>query len=126
MKVHLVFKSIILIKATLAADDHVIIHRLPENHGYDIASASMEVYLNSLQDTFYGFKEVRFENEDGTAAMFSEAGQPSTPLILKSGRNHFNYYMFEQQDGQQFLSSNFSQPQPSLNEALQQMKNKTE
>ena len=54
--------------------------------------------------------------------MFSEVGQPSTPLVLKSGRNHFNYYMFEQQDGQQFLSSNFSQPQPSLNEALQQMK----
>ena len=109
-------------KGDIAADDHVIIHQLPKGHGYDIASASMEVYLNTLQDTFYGFQEVRFENEDGTAAMFSEAGQPSTPLILKSGRNHFNYYMFEQQDGQQFLSSNFSQPQPSLNEALQQMK----
>ena len=61
-------------------------------------------------------------NEDGTVAMFSEAGQPSAPLILKSGRTHFNYYLFEQPDGQQFLSSNFSQPQPSLNEALQQMK----
>ena len=56
--------------------------------------------------------------------MFSETGQPSTPMILKSGRNHFNYYMIEQQDGQQFLSSNFSQPQPSLDEALQQMKKK--
>ena len=41
---------------------------------------------------------------------FHEVGEPSTPLILKSGRNHFNYYMFEQQDGQQFLTSNFSQP----------------
>ena len=27
--------------------------------------------LHSLQDTFYGFQEVRFENEDGTADMFS-------------------------------------------------------
>ncbi|WP_186671058.1 hypothetical protein [Sporosarcina sp. BP05] len=109
-------------KGDIVADNHVIIHQLPKGHGYDIASASTEVYLNTLQDTFYGYQEVRFENEDGTVAMFSEEGQPSTPLILKSGRNHFNYYLFEQQDGQQFLSSNFSQPQPSLNEALQQMK----
>jgi len=109
-------------KGDIAADNYVIIHQLPQGHGYDVASASMEVYLNSLQDTFYGYQEVQFENVDGTATMFSEAGQPSTPLILKSGRNHFNYYMVEQQDGQQFLSSNFSQPQPSLNEALQHMK----
>ncbi|AMQ06900.1 hypothetical protein [Sporosarcina psychrophila] len=109
-------------KGNIAAEDHVIIHQLPQRHGYDIGSGSMEVYLDSLQDTFYGYQEVRFENEDGTATMFSEVGQPSTPLILKSGRNHLNYYMFEQQDGQQFLTSNFSQPQPSLNEALQQMK----
>ncbi|MET3658203.1 hypothetical protein [Sporosarcina psychrophila] len=109
-------------KGDIAADDHVIIHQLPQDHGYDIASASMEVYLNSLQDTFYGYQEVRFENEDGTATMFSDVGQPSSPLILKSGRNHSNYYMFEQQDGQQYLTSNFSQSQPSLNEALKQMK----
>lgn len=109
-------------KGDISADDQVIIHQLPQGHGYDIASGSLEVYLTSLQDTFYGYQEVRFENEDGTATMFSEVGQPSTPLILKSGRNHFNYYMFEQQDGQQFLTSNFSRPQPSLNEALQQMK----
>lgn len=109
-------------KGDITVDDLVITHQLPQGHGYDMASAAMEVYLNSLQDTFYGYQEVRFENEDGTATMFSEAGQPSTPLILKSGRNHINYYMIEQQDGQQFLSSNFSQPQPSVNEALQQMK----
>jgi hypothetical protein len=118
------FKEYHPFKGEIAVDDQVIIHQLPKAHGYDLASATMEVYLNSLQDTFYDFKEVRFDNEDGTVAVFSEVGQPSTPLILKSGRNHFNYYMFEQQDGQQFLSSNFSQPQPTLNEALQQMKKK--
>ncbi|HJF30970.1 MAG TPA: hypothetical protein K8V56_04215 [Sporosarcina psychrophila] len=111
-------------KGDLAADIHIIIHELPKNHGYDISAASMEVYKNSLQDTFFGYQEVRFENEDGTAAIFSEVGQPSPPLTLKSGLNHSNYYMFEQQDGQQFLSSNFSQPQPTLDKALQQMKEK--
>ena len=45
----------------IAADNHVIIHQLPKGHGYDIASASMEVYLNTLQDTFYGYQEVRFD-----------------------------------------------------------------
>jgi hypothetical protein len=109
-------------KGDLVSDAHAIIHKLPKEHGYDISPATMEVYINSLQDTFFDYQEVRFENEDGTVATFSEVGLPSEPLILKSGRNHFNYYMFEQEDGQRFLSSNFSEPQPTLNEALQQMK----
>ncbi|MER2089900.1 MAG: hypothetical protein ABS920_09185 [Sporosarcina sp.] len=109
-------------KGEVNADDHVIIHKLPKGHGYDLASASMEVYRHSLQDTFYGFQEVRFENEDGTPVTFSQAGEPSDPLKLPNGRNHVNYYLVEQQDGQQFLSSNFSQKQAGLVEALQQMK----
>ncbi|NYF24476.1 hypothetical protein [Sporosarcina sp. JAI121] len=109
-------------KGEVNADDHVIIHKLPKGHGYDLASASMEVYQHSLQDTFYGFQEVRFENEDGTPVTFFQAGEPSVPLKLPNGRNHVNYYLVEQQDGQQFLSSNFSQEQAGLVEALQQMK----
>jgi hypothetical protein len=109
-------------KGDLATDAQVIIHELPKDHGYDRASATMEVYFNTLQDTFFGFQEIRFQNDDGSTVMFSEEGRPSDPLVLKSGRNHFNFYLFVQDDGQQFLSSNFSQPQPSLGEALQQMK----
>ncbi len=109
-------------KGILTRDDHVIIHQLPKNHGYDRASATMEVYSNSLQDTFFGFQEVRFENEDRSTVMFSQAGEPSSPLILKNDLKQNNYYLVEQMDGQQFLSSNFSQPQPSLDVALQQMK----
>ena len=28
--------------------------QLPKEHGYDMASASMRSYADSLQDTFYG------------------------------------------------------------------------
>ena len=47
-RMHLDLMSIILIKAILARDDHVIIHQLPKGHGYDMASASMEVYFNYI------------------------------------------------------------------------------
>ena len=109
-------------KGVIVLDGNVLIHQLPKGHGYDLSSATMEVYFNTLQDTFYGFKEIQFQNEDQSAVVFSEAGQPSTPLVLKSGTNHFSYYLFEQEDGQRFLSSNFSQPQQSVVEALQQMR----
>ena len=68
-------------KGALIADAQVIIHELPKNHGYDVASASMEVYLNTLQDTFFGFQEVRFENEDRSTVLFSQVGEPSSPLF---------------------------------------------
>ena len=61
-----------------------------------LASGTISTYLGTLQDTFYGFKEIRFENEDGTTVEFDQVGEPSKPMKLNSGVNYYNYYLFKQ------------------------------
>lgn len=111
-------------KGTFKVEGKTIIHSLPIEHGYDTASASFGIYEHSLQDTFYGFKEIRFENEDGSVMEFDQVGAPSKPLLLKNSEKSQNYYLVEQNNGMQFLSSNFGKTYKSLEEALRDMKSK--
>ncbi|KXH82047.1 hypothetical protein [Sporosarcina sp. HYO08] len=108
-------------KGQLLAEGDALIHKLPQGHGYDSSSAAIETYTHSLQDTFYGFQEVRFQNEDGTPAEFDQVGEPGA-LPLTNGRNATSYYVYEQANGEQFLSPNFGQTYANLPEALEQIK----
>jgi hypothetical protein len=108
-------------KGTFSVDGDVLVHTLPSEHGYDMASGIITTYLGTLQDTFFGFKEIRFENEDGTPVEFDQVGEPSKPMKLNSGVNQFNYYLFKQSDGQEYLSSNFSYSYENLETALGEM-----
>jgi hypothetical protein len=108
-------------KGTFSVDGDVLVHTLPSEHGYDKASGIITTYLGTLQDTFFGFKEIRFENEDGTPVEFDQVGEPSKPMKLNSGVNQFNYYLFKQSDGKEYLSSNFSYSYENLETALGEM-----
>jgi hypothetical protein len=108
-------------KGTFSVDGDVLVHTLPSEHGYDTASGIITTYLGTLQDTFFGFKEIRFENEDGTPVEFDQVGEPSKPMKLNSGVNQFNYYLFKQSDGKEYLSSNFSYSYENLETALGEM-----
>lgn len=101
-----------------------IVHQLPSGHGYDEGSASIELFTHSLQDTFYGFDEMIFENDDGTALEFDQVGKPSKSLPLPSGKSHHNYYLFEQNNSMQYLTSNFGKTYETLAIAIEDMKNK--
>ncbi len=109
-------------KGTFSVDGDVLVQTLPPGHGYDIAPGTVSTYLGTLQDTFYGFNEIRFENEDGTPVEFDQVGETSKPMKLNSGVNHYNYYSFKQSDGQEFLSPNFSDSYENLERALLEMK----
>lgn len=109
---------------TFTVERNSLIHTLPKGHGYDAASAALGTYLGVLQQTFYGYDEVLFHNEDGSIVAFSQVGEPSEPLPLLSGINHYNYYLFTQEDGREYLSPNFTVSYDSLEEALQAMREK--
>jgi hypothetical protein len=108
-------------KGTFSVDGDVLVHTLPSGHGYDMASGTITTYLGTLQDTFFGFEEIRFENEDGTPVEFDQVGEPSQPMKLNSGVNQYNYYLFKQSDGQEYLSSNFSYSYENIETALGEM-----
>lgn len=111
-------------KGTLAVEGNNLIQTLPEGHGYDIGSASLEVHSGTLQDTFYGFDEIQFRNEDGTPVVFDQVGEASKPMQLMSGVNFYNYYLSKHTNGNEYLSPNFLETHDTLTEALYEMKNK--
>ncbi|MFJ7733883.1 RNA polymerase subunit sigma [Lysinibacillus sp. NPDC097231] len=101
-----------------------IIHVLPENNDYDIASAAVNEYLGTLQDTFSDseYNDIEFENPDGTAYEFSQEGEPSKSMALTSS-NHFNYYLYQNEDGAEYLSPDFRRAFPTVTEAITDMSN---
>jgi hypothetical protein len=109
-------------KGTFAMDGDTIIHTLPQDHKYDLASGTITVFLRSLSETFQNYSEIVFKNEDGSTVEFDQEGEPSKPMKLYGGENHFNYFLFRQNDGKEYVTPNFGQPINSLSEALQLMK----
>lgn len=109
-------------KGSISVEGDLVIQTLPPNHGYDMASATMETFLGTLQDTFYDFEKIEFVNEDGSPVEFDQVGEPSEPIPLTSVANQFNYYVFKQDNGEEFLSSNFRKSHERIEIALNEMK----
>lgn len=107
----------------LLIEGNAIVHRLPANHPYDRGSAALGVYTNSLQDTFVGFEEVRFQQQDGSPIEFDQVGEEAAPLPLANNRQRVNYYVFTSQTGESFLSTHEGTSYKELTEAIEAMKN---
>ena len=109
------------VKGTIVEQGNTVVHTLPQNHGYDTASATMATYIGMLVDTFgKSYEKVAMLNEQGSAITFSEVGEPSEPLMLKE-QKRYSYFIDEQESGI-YLSPNFRQQFNSVTEALKYMK----
>ena len=109
-------------KGSFSVAGDTLIHTLPKNHGYDTASGTFTVYLRTLLETFQGYSQIKFLNENGSIVEFDQVGEPSKPLEISDGINHNNYFLFKQSNGSEYLTPNFGQSFNSLSEALLQMK----
>ncbi|QDQ01949.1 RNA polymerase subunit sigma [Lysinibacillus fusiformis] len=114
-------------KGDLKEKGEKLVHVLPKKNDYDIASASVSKYLGSLKDTFSDsdYKEIAFENADGTAYEFSQAGEPSEPMALKP-KDHYNYYLYKEENGTEYISPDFRKTYPTVTEALTVMRQKND
>lgn len=101
-----------------------LVHVLPKKNDYDVASADTDEYLGTLQDTFSDteYKDIEFENPDGTAYEFSKEEDPSKPMALTSS-NHFNYYLYRDENGIEYLSPDSRKSFSTVTEALSVMRN---
>ncbi|MGH2317578.1 hypothetical protein ACRC6Q_07390 [Planococcus sp. SE5232] len=90
-------------------------HMLPQDHQYDLASASIGVYFNTLSETFTDVPEIETVNEDGSPAEFSEIGQVE-PLV--PDQNNIAYYSFSAVNGQIYLVPGYDMPFEEVSEAL--------
>ena len=101
-----------------------LIHYLPDDHPYDIASATMANYIGALGDTFGShYKEVIIRNSNGGPIEFSEVGEMNDPIVLKGLENGMmNYFVFEQDNGMRYLSPNFRKSYTSITDAFAELK----
>ena len=100
-----------------------LIHYLPNNHSYDLASATISNYIGALKDTFGAhYKEVLLRNENGEPIGFSEVGKMNEPIVLKEAENGMNFFVFEQDNGMLYLSPNFRTGYKTLTDAFATLK----
>ncbi|MEK5231319.1 RNA polymerase subunit sigma [Lysinibacillus sp. FSL K6-0232] len=112
-------------KGKLKEEEDKLVHVVPKENNYDVASATVNEYKGTLEDTFSDseYKEVEVQNEDGTPYEFSQEGEPSLAMSLTTEK-HYNYYLYKDENGGEYLSPDFRQTFPTVTEALLQMKNK--
>ncbi|REB09874.1 hypothetical protein DVB69_03430 [Sporosarcina sp. BI001-red] len=93
---------------------------LNDTHEYDLSSATQEMFLQSLMQTFPSYREIHLLDESGNPAEFDQVGQLE-PIRSQGVQAHTPYYVFIQENGQELLSPNFMQQAKSYEEALHLM-----
>lgn len=101
---------------TLSMEGDTVKHVLPSDHQYDQASASIEVYIASLKETFRDAKTIVVENGDGTPVEFSQVG-PLEPIDAQEG--NLAYYAHTTEAGETYLVPAYGMPQASAKEAIE-------
>lgn len=98
-----------------------LIHKLPSKHDYDLSSATINSYDESIMETFYGYSQVVFQNEDGSQAYFDQVGSKK-PEQLRSGDTFSSFYLYTNQQGKQFLVPNLNKTHGDIQVAMTEMK----
>ncbi|ARD49427.1 hypothetical protein [Sporosarcina sp. P33] len=108
--------------AAVSSDGLRMTMKFAKGHSYDVSSAALEMLNLSVQDTFYGFEEVEFLQEDGSPITFDQVGEIKEPIKLTGALSRQAYYLFVKSDGEAVLSSDFGKSFHTVTEALNEMK----
>ncbi|WP_339249940.1 hypothetical protein NSQ43_10410 [Sporosarcina sp. FSL W8-0480] len=79
-------------KGELTTTGKTVIHKLPENHGYDMAVAILNSYTDSTKETFTDFDEFKVVDEGGNPLVFDYVGE-AMEFSLKRQLPYFKYVM---------------------------------
>ncbi|TWT01084.1 GerMN domain-containing protein [Planomicrobium sp. CPCC 101079] len=103
---------------TITKTDNGAAHMLPSDHKYDEASASIGVYIASIQETFKDIEEVAVLNEDGTPAEFGQVG-PMEPI--QTGTENVAYHAYTTAAGATYLLPGYGMSFGSAAEAVESL-----
>ena len=109
-------------KAMISSNGNQVQMKFTANHSYDTSSATLEMLNLSVQDTFQGYDEIRFLQEDASSITFEQVGQVDEPIALFGAVSHQAYYRFLKSDGEAVLSTNFGKTSETVEQALRDMK----
>lgn len=104
---------------TIAESEEGAQHTLPADHQYDLASAAINVYLTSLQETFQDAVQVAIVDDQGNALEFDQVGTMD-PVI--TGVEDTAFYAYTLAAGETYLVPAYGTQFVSAEEALEAMK----
>lgn len=107
--------------ASFRTKEAAIYMTLAADHQYDQSSATIEIFNDTLQQTFYGFREVRLLNEKNEPVTFNGIGEINDPVSLYSGMNGYAYYAYPY-GSRYYLAPSFGQTYVTVEEAFEALK----
>ena len=69
-------------KGHFGVEGNLLKHYLPENHAYDMSSATLTTYEQSLNEIFTDFEMILPVNEDGATIEWDQVGALKEPRDL--------------------------------------------
>lgn len=114
-------------KGELKEKGDQLVHVLPKQNDYDVAAKDSGEYVGTIQDTFSGseYKDIEYENLNGTESELSNEKEASNSMALTSS-NHFNYYLYKDENGVEYLSPDSRKTFSTVTEALVDMRAKND
>ncbi|ARF15453.1 GerMN domain-containing protein [Sporosarcina ureae] len=109
-------------KAMISSNGNQVQMKFTADHTYDRSSATLEMLNLSVQNTFQGYDEIQFLQEDATPITFDQVGQVDEPISLSGVASRQAYYRFLKSDGEAVLSTNFGKTSETVEQALHEMK----
>lgn len=112
-------------KGELKEKGDQLVHVLPKQNDYDVAAKDSGEYVGTIQDTFSDseYKDIEIENLNGTESELSNEEEASNTMALTSS-NHFNYYLYKDENGVEYLSPDSRKTFSTVSEALVDMRAK--
>lgn len=112
-------------KGELKEKGNQLVHVLPKQNDYDVAAKDSGEYVGTIQDTFSDseYKDIEIENLNGTESELSNEEEASNTMALTSS-NHFNYYLYKDENGVEYLSPDSRKTFSTVSEALVDMRAK--
>jgi len=107
--------------ASFRTEEKAIYMTLPDNHHYDESAASLEVFTDTLQQTFYGFREIRLITEENEPVELNGIGRVEEPISLYSGLNGYAYYTYYN-GAEEYVAPSFGQTYVTVEEAFEALK----
>lgn len=114
-------------KGELKEKGDQLVHVLPKQNDYDVAAKDSGEYVGTIQDTFSDseYKDIEYENLNGTESELSNEEETSNSMALTSS-NHFNYYLYKDENGVEYLSPDSRKTFSTVSEALVDMRAKND
>jgi hypothetical protein len=107
---------------TVGGEEGAVILTLNGSHTYDIASAAIGAFTDSLQETFRGSESLQVLDESGAPAEFDQVG-PLQEIPLE--REGAVYFAYEKSDGSTILAPDRHLEPADAAEAIRLMKDRT-